>query len=313
MRLTGLAPLLLLLGVAERATAQVPAPPPTSAPAQEPEPPPPPPSPPPPPPPNDLPPTPPQPEEPPPVPAPASAPAAEAAPPIEPPAEPPSATRSEAAPGATSKAAPPKDKPEVLPPFERAKWPLTVDLRLGMLWRPEGVAGFDDEDQLGTELGGSVYLDITRQIAGGLEIERVSLGRGSSIDGFDSISVDYSAWSAMLGMRAYPKRSELLDLFVGIQVGVGVQGVSATGTENNGPLVPASPYTCSGSDTPAFQIGGGIGARVMLAPRWGITARINGSGRKLTAEPIDECARGLGSLTTVSGSLALGYDFDLEP
>jgi hypothetical protein len=116
----------------------------------------------------------------------------------------------------------------------------------------------------------------------------------------------------MLGMRAYPKRSQLLDVFVGIQVGVGVQGVSATGTENNGPLLPASSYTCAGSDTPGFQIGGGIGARLMLAPRWGITARINGAGRKLTAEPIDDCARGLGSLTTVSGSLAVGYDFDLE-
>jgi hypothetical protein len=117
----------------------------------------------------------------------------------------------------------------------------------------------------------------------------------------------------MLGFRAYPRRTELLDVFVGIQVGVGIQGVSATGTQNNGALVPASPYTCQGSDTPAFQLGGGVGARVMLAPRWGVTARINGTGRRLTADPIDKCARGLGSLTTVSGSLAVGYDFDLEP
>ena len=301
MRLTGLGPLMLLLGLPARAGAQMPAAPVPTAPAQALQPP------------SPLPPDlPPEPEpEPPPVPAPASAPAAEAAPSIAPVPEPPSATRSEAAPGATSKAPPPKDQPE-LPLFERAKWPLTVDLKLGMSWRPEADAGFDDEDPLGTELGGSLYLDITDKIAAGLEVDRVSLGRGNSINGFDSISVDYTDWSAMLGMRAYPKRGGLLDLFVGLQVGVGIQGVSATGTENNGPLMPATPYSCSGSDRPGFQIGGGIGARLMLAPRWGITARINGTGRKLTAEPIEECARGLGSLTTVSGSLALGYDFELE-
>jgi hypothetical protein len=307
MRLTGLGPLLLLLGLSARAAAQAPpAAPAPPAPAQDPVPPPGPP------PPPDAPPVPPTPEpEPPPVPAPASAPAPEAAPPIVPEPEPPSATRSEAAPGATSKApAPSKDEPE-LPPFERAKWPLTVDLKLGMAWRPEGDAGFDAEDRIGTELGGSLYLDITDKIGAGLEVDRASLGRGNSINGFNSISVDYSDLSAMLGLRAYPRRGELLDLFVGIQVGVGIQGVSATGTTDNG-LQPATPYSCSGSDSPGFQIGGGIGARLMLAPRWGITARVNGTGRKLTPEVINDCARGLGSLTTVSGSLAVGYDFDLE-
>jgi hypothetical protein len=309
MRLTGLGLLLLVLGLPARAVAQTPpqtapAPP---APAQDPVPPPGPA------PPPDAPPVPPEPEpEPPPVPPPASAPAPEAAPPITPEPEPPSATRSEAAPGATTKLAPlSKDDSAELPPFERAKGPLTVDLKLGMAWRPEGDAGFESEDRMGTELGGSVYLDITDKIGAGLEVDRASLGRGNSMTGFDSISVDYTDWSAMLGMRAYPRRGELLDLFVGIQVGVGIQGVSATGTRNNGPLQPAVPYSCSGADSPGFQIGGGIGARLMLAPRWGITARINGTGRKLTAEPIDNCARGLGSLTTVSGSLALGYDFDL--
>jgi hypothetical protein len=321
MRLSGLGPLLLLVALPARALAQVPLSPPapepptpaeSAPPAQEPEPPPPPP-PSPPVPPDDLPPTPPQPEPEPPQPPPASAPAPEAAPSIERPSEPPSATRSEAAPGAPTKLAPrTKDEPESLPPFERAKWPLTLDLKLGVSWRPEGVAGFEEEDRFGTELGGSLYLGLTRHLAAGLEIERVHLGRGVSMNGFDSINVDYTDWSAMLGLRAFPKRSELLDLFVTIQAGVGVQGVSATGTQSNGPLLPASPYTCGGSDTPGFQIGGGVGARLMLAPRWGVTARINGAGRKLTAEPIDGCARGLGSLTTVSGSLAVGYDFDLE-
>jgi hypothetical protein len=118
--------------------------------------------------------------------------------------------------------------------------------------------------------------------------------------------------SAMLGMRAYPKRTELFDFFVGLQVGVGIQSVAATGTASNGALLPASPYSCSASDTPAFQIGGGIGARLMLTPRWGLTARLNGTGRRLTGELVEDCAQGIGTATTVSAGLGLGYDFDLE-
>lgn len=247
------------------------------------------------------------------MPAPASAPAPEAAPSIAPAVEPPSAQRSEAAPGAPAKLAPLVRDEEKLPPFERAHSALTLDARLGMSWRPQGDSGFDDEETLGTDLGASLYWDFTHELAAGLEVARTSLGRGNALSGLDSISADYTAWSAMLGFRAYPKRSELLDVFVGIQAGVGVQGISATGTQNNGALIPASSYTCSGSDAPGFQLGGGVGARFMLAPRWGITARIDGTGRKFTDEVIDECARGLGTTTTVSGSLALGYDFDLDP
>jgi hypothetical protein len=162
-------------------------------------------------------------------------------------------------------------------------------------------------------VGLSLYLDLKRELAVGLEIDRVSLGRGSAISGQDSITVDYSVASAMLGLRAYPWRSELLDVFVGIQVGAGIQGVSAAGTSTQGPLTPAAAYTCSGSDSPAFQLGGGIGARLMLTPRWGATARLGGTGRRSSGEFVDDCARGIGTATTLSGSIGIGYDFDLEP
>jgi hypothetical protein len=49
----------------------------------------------------------------------------------------------------------------------------------------------------------------------------------------------------------------------------------------------------------------------MLAPRWGLSARINASGRRLTGEVIDGCAPGIGTTTTLSGGLGVGYDFDL--
>jgi hypothetical protein len=199
------------------------------------------------------------------------------------------------------------------PPSERAKWPLTLEGKLGFSVRPESSGGFDDETQLGTDVGGSLYLELKRELAAGLEIDRVSLGRGTAISGRDSITADYSVTSAMLGLRAYPWRSEILDLFVGIQLGIGVQGVAAAGTVAQDSLTPAVAYSCSGSDAPGFQIGGGIGARLMLTPRWGLTARVSGTGRRLTSEVVEDCARGVGTVTTIGGSVAIGYDFDLDP
>lgn len=208
---------------------------------------------------------------------------------------------------------PPRAPDTTSPPWPRARSPLTLEGKFGLLIRPESGNGFDDESHTGAELGASLYLELKRELAAGLEIERASLGRGTAIRGLDSVSIDYSVSSAMLGLRAYPKRTELFDVFVGIQVGVGIQGVSATGTANNGALLPASSYRCGASDTPAFQIGGGVGARLMLSPRWGLTARLNGTGRRLSGELIEDCAQGLGTATTLSAGLGLGYDFELEP
>jgi hypothetical protein len=210
-------------------------------------------------------------------------------------------------------ARPATSQPAASPPWPRAHSPLTLEGRLGFLVRPDSGSGFDHETNLGAELGFSLYMALKRELAAGLELERTSLGRGTAIHGLDSVNVDYTVSSAMLGLRAYPKRTELLDLFVGLQVGVGIQGVAATGTTNNGSLLPASPYSCGASDAPAFQIGGGIGARLMLTPRWGLTARLNGTGRRLTGEMVEDCAQGIGTATTVSAGLGLGYDFDLDP
>jgi len=208
---------------------------------------------------------------------------------------------------------PPSAAAPTPPLWPRAHSPLTLEGRFGFLVRPESGNGFDQESIAGAEFGASLYLELKREIAAGLEMERASLGRGTAIRGLDSVSIDYTVSSAMLGLRAYPKRTELLDVFVGIQVGVGIQGVSASGTANNGGVLPASAYNCGASDTPAFQIGGGIGARLMLTPRWGVTARLNGTGRRLSGEYIEDCAQGIGTATTVSAGLGLGYDFDLEP
>jgi hypothetical protein len=199
------------------------------------------------------------------------------------------------------------------PAWVRAHSPLTLEGRLGFLVRPDSGMGFDEETNVGAELGLSLYADLKRELAVGLEVERVSLGRGTAISGLDSVSIDYTVSSAMLGLRAYPKRTELFDVFVGFQLGVGIQGVSAGGTANNGGVLPASAYTCSAADVPAFQLGGGVGARLMLSPRWGLSARINGTGRRLTNDVIEDCANGIGTATTVSASFGLGYDFDLDP
>jgi hypothetical protein len=184
---------------------------------------------------------------------------------------------------------------------------------LGLLLRPESSEGFDDETHTGAELGLSIYVDIKNALAAGLEIDRATLGRGTALSGLDSVSIDYTVSSAMLGVRAYPKRTDMFDLFVGLQAGVGIQGVSAQGIASNGAILPGSAYRCGASDAPALQIGGGVGARLMVTPRWGVTTRINAVGRRLSGEYIEDCAQGIGTATTVTGSIGLGYDFDMEP
>lgn len=300
MRMLGFGCALILLGASVPALGQLPAAP---APAQEPPPP-----------------EPPAPGPPPPEPAPQEAPSQpespaqpspEPPPPVATPEPPPAPAKVEQSDVVIEAQDQKKDAPRE--PFARARSPITLDARLGFSWRPEGDAGFDDEDTLGSELGASLYFELKREIAAGIELERTSLGRGTAITGLDSVSVDYTATAALLGFRAYPLRRELLDVFVGFQVGAAVQSVSAAGTRNNGGVLPASVYECSGWDQPALVIGGGIGARFMLSERWGVTARVNATGRRLNGELVDDCARGIGTVTSVSGGLGIGYDFDMDP
>jgi hypothetical protein len=105
----------------------------------------------------------------------------------------------------------------------------------------------------------------------------------------------------------------MVDLYVGLQLGMGIQHVSSAGTRVSAALQPGASFSCGASDSPSFQIGGGVGARLMISPRWGIGARVNATGRRLTSDFVEDCAQGLGTATTLSASLALGYDFDLDP
>jgi hypothetical protein len=306
---------LLLLAIAPSALAQAPtqaAPAPEPAPVAQPQPEPPPPAPvPPPPAPAPTPPPEPAPaaEE---TPAPATesqpAPAAERVPTLgavtAPAPQPQEPVPTIAAPG-------PKPKPER--PWQRANTALTLEGRLGFSIRTDSDVGFQHESAIGSELGLSLYLDLGRQLALGLELERIDLGRGNALHELDSVSVDYTATSAMLGLRAYPYRGELLDLFIGLQVGAGIQNVAASGTTSNGLVKPASSYICSASDSPSLELGGGIGARLMLTPRLGVTARVDGIARRLSGDTIDGCGQGIGGVTSVASSLGLGYDFDLSP
>jgi Outer membrane protein beta-barrel domain len=217
------------------------------------------------------------------------------------------------APAVGARAIDAQPEPTVLPPWIRAHRALTLEARLGLLLRPESSEGFDDETHLGADVEVSGYVDLSRELAAGLELSRASLGRGAAVSGQDTVSTDFSVTSAMLGVRAYPKRSDMVDLYVGLQLGVGLQHVSSAGTRVTAPLRPGAPFSCSAYDSPGFQIGGGVGARFMLSPRWGIGARLNATGRRLTSDVVGDCAQGLGSATTITASLGLGYDFDLDP
>jgi hypothetical protein len=196
--------------------------------------------------------------------------------------------------------------------WRRIESPLTFEARLGFGLRPDSGLGFTDETTAGAELGLSLYFGLGERLAAGIALDRASLGRGTGLSGIDSVTAEYDVYSAMLGLRALPLRSDFVDLFVGFQLGAGVQTLTATGTSGTGSITaPARVFSCDASDTPALQLGGYLGARFMLAPRWGVSARLNGVGRRLSGEVLDDCAPGLGSLVSVGAGLGVGYDFEL--
>lgn len=256
---------------------------------------------------------------------PAAPPTPTAAPEPAPPAEPVPSLPAEPGSSATAVPPPPPSAPPVATPtpatdtgtstaaWVRAHEPLTLEAHLGGLLRPGSSSGFQDQTHAGAAFGLSLYLDLSRKLAAGLVLDRSSLGRATALSGLTSVNVDHSVTSAMLGLRAYAKRTELFDLFIGVQLGAGLQTASATGTESRGPLLSPVPYACHATDTPGLQLGAGAGARLMFTPRWGVSAQVDGVARRLTGEVIDNCAQGIGGTTTLTAGVGFGYDFDLDP
>jgi hypothetical protein len=194
--------------------------------------------------------------------------------------------------------------------------PLTLEARFGFNTRLG--SSFDEganEQLLDSTFALSGYLAWNREYALGLELEQAGLGRVRGLSGENSIDAQYSGSSAWLGARVFPWRSERWDVFVNLRLGLVWQHVDALGTRQTSASIAAPPasFSCSEWDGPGFGLGGAIGASFRLSRHFAVLSRLDASGARLSGDALGSCADGIGSVTTVSGTVGLGYEFETAP
>lgn len=172
--------------------------------------------------------------------------------------------------------------------------------------------GYGNEEHLDTTLSLGAWFGLSSFWALGLEYEHTGLGRAWETDGLNSLSVEYDADYAWLGLRVFPARTDAVDVFLNLRVGLGWQSFDASGTRDQLPLT-ASPETfaCSAADGPGLGLGAGFGVAYRVNPKVLLLARVDGTGRRQTSDVVDGCALGSGDLVGVNGGAGLMYVFDL--
>jgi hypothetical protein len=191
--------------------------------------------------------------------------------------------------------------------------PLAIEARFGLNTRLG--SSFDDaahEQLLDSTFALAAYLAWSSEYAVGLEFEHAGLGRVRGVSDESSIDTEYSATSGWLGARVFPWRSERWDVFVNLRLGLVFQHVDTLGTRpmSNSIAVPPSAFSCSESDGPGLGLGGGVGAALRLSRHFSVLSRVDATGERLSGDVLGTCADGIGSVTTVSGTLGVAYEFE---
>jgi hypothetical protein len=199
--------------------------------------------------------------------------------------------------------------------FER-NWdalPLSLEARFG--FNARFGSSFDasaDDEVFDTSFGLGAYLAWNAEYAVGVELEHSGLGRVRALSAENSIDAEYSATSGWLAARVFPWRSEHLDLFLNLRLGLALQHLDALGTrkETSAITVPATSFSCSAWDGPGIGLGAALGLSYRFARHVAFVTRIDGTGERLSGEELGTCADGIGSVTTVSGTVGLAYEFE---
>ena len=261
------------------------------------------------------PPEPPAPAPPPPAPSAPIAPAAEPPAPV-PPESPVIAPPAESAPPARSLPGPERVAARVtVPPAPRNEdaLPLSLEARFG--FNARFGSSFDasaDDEVLDTSFGLGGYVSWQPEYAVGLELEHSGLGRVRALSGENSVDAEYSATSGWLAARVFPWRSERLDLFLNLRLGLAFQHLDALGTrkETSAITVPATSFSCSAWDGPGIGLGAAFGLSYRFARHVAFVTRVDGTGERLSGDELGTCADGIGSVTIVSGTVGLAYEFE---
>ncbi|HEY5377184.1 MAG TPA: hypothetical protein VIK01_26070, partial [Polyangiaceae bacterium] len=191
--------------------------------------------------------------------------------------------------------------------------PVTIEARFGLNTRLG--ASFDDaahEQLLDSTFALAAYLAWSSEYAVGLEFEHAGLGRVRGVSDESSIDTQYSATGGWLAARVFPWRNERWDVFVNLRLGLVFEHVDTLGTRptSTSITVPPSAFSCSVTDGPGFGLGGALGATFRLSRHVSVLSRLDATGERLSGDVLGTCADGIGSVTTVSGTLGVAYEFE---
>jgi hypothetical protein len=192
-------------------------------------------------------------------------------------------------------------------------WPLTLEGRFG--FNARFGSSFDssaDDEVLDTSFALGAYLAWRPEYALGLELEHSGLGRVRALSAENSIDAEYSVTSAWLAARVFPWRSERLDVFLNLRIGLAMQHLDALGTrqESSSITVPAVSFSCGEWDGPGIGLGAALGLDYRIGRHVAFVTRLDAAGERLSGDELGTCADGIGSVTTVSGTVGIAYDFD---
>jgi hypothetical protein len=197
--------------------------------------------------------------------------------------------------------------------FDYDLLPLTLEARFGFNARFGSSFDSTDDDQvLDTSFALGAYLAWSPEYAVGLELEQTGLGRIRGLSGENSIDAEYSATSAWLATRVFPWHSERLDVFLNLRLGLAMQHVNALGTrvESDSIAVPAQSFSCTAWDGPGIGLGAALGLNYRLARHVAFVSRLDATGERLSGDVLGTCADGIGSVTSIAGSVGLAYTFE---
>ncbi len=191
--------------------------------------------------------------------------------------------------------------------------PLTLEVRLGLNTRlSSSFDGSANEELLDSTFALAGYLAWSPDYALGLELEHAGLGRVRGASDESSLDAEYSATGAWLAARVFPWRSERWDVFVNLRLGLVFQHVDALGTRqtSNSIAVPPSAFSCTEWDGPGLGLGGALGADYRVSRHFSVLSRVDATGERLSGDVLGTCADGIGSVTTVSGTVGIAYEFE---
>jgi hypothetical protein len=191
-------------------------------------------------------------------------------------------------------------------------WPIAIEARFGFNARLSSSFDSSDDELLDTHFALGAYLAWSSEYAFGVEFEHTGLGRVRALSDENSVDAEYSTTSAWLAARVFPWRSERWDLFLNLRLGLALQHVDAFGTRQDPTLitVPATSFSCGAWDGPGIGLGAALGLDYRVARHVSFVTRLDATGERLSGDELGTCADGIGSVTSLGGSVGLAYIFE---